>query len=238
MFNRSKKTSAASKAHSQPKTETVAAPSVSAAALEFKDIARLDAFGQRARVDAAAFDEAVRSAERDRSLVTVLERIQAERVALLGELGHQGEIESAARRSVAEGMGVREALEVRARELRATREHLIADRQKKRAAAAQRSAEAGPAIHRALEQLWAAQAEGRRLENLIGGFASARLEWADRLRDMGLSDEEIAAVGVRPTDDDRAGWAAALELNRVQARQLSELLRGGPAAFLPEGSGV
>jgi hypothetical protein len=199
--------------------------------MEFQDIARLEAFGRQARTDALAFDEALRIAERDRSLIPVLEVIQAERLVLLGELGPEGEIESAARRSLSEGVSVREALEARARELREIRERLVAERREKRATAARRAAEAGPAIRRAIDQLWSVQAEASRLESLIAGFSKARSAWAERLRDMGLDDSEIATVGVRPTDRDRAEWVAALEANREQERQLSARLRRGTAAF-------
>ncbi|MGF6904648.1 hypothetical protein P3T22_005937 [Paraburkholderia sp. GAS348] len=236
-----RKARAASKAHHQPRNEHNASPaarekviaaSVSSPALEFQDAARLEAFSQRARVDAAAFDNALRMAANDRSIGGILERIQAERVALLGELGPEGEIESAARRSVAEGLSVREALEARARELRATREQLVADRREKRVDAARLSANAGPAIRRAVEQMWHAQTEARRFEELIAAFPGARLAWVERLRDAGLSEDEIARLDVRPTDADRAEWVVALEASREQERQLSALLRCGAAAFI------
>ncbi|WP_168662258.1 hypothetical protein [Paraburkholderia sp. SG-MS1] len=234
-----RKARAASKAHPQPHNENKASPekaiaeTVGLPALGFQDTASLEAFGQRAHDDALVLHEAMRTAERDRSLIGVLERIRAERLALFEELGVDGEIESAARRSVSEGVSVREALQARAHELRHTRERLLADRQKKRAAAAERSADAAPRMRRAIEQMWNAQTEARRLESLIAGFASAKLARHEELRSIGLDEAQITAIGIRPTDADRAEWVAALEANREQERHLSTLLRRGATAFVP-----
>ncbi|WP_321821478.1 MULTISPECIES: hypothetical protein [unclassified Burkholderia] len=227
MFTKLKKR-VSSKVLAQPQGESnQPAAGVLCPSQEF--LSNMKAFGQQAELDAAAVDEVLRAALLDRSLVGILERIQAEQSALLAESGHGSELEAAARRSVSEGTSVRAALEARSRELHKARKQIIADRREKHAADAR---EAGPAMQRAVEQLWAAQTEARRLENLVSGFAAARLAWVERLRDTGLTEVEIAAIEVRPTDADREQWLVALEACREQERQLPERLRRGAAAFV------
>lgn len=199
-------------------------------------LSNMEAFGQHAAQVVAEIDDVLRAAKLDRSLVGVLERIQAERGALLAEIGHESELEAATRRSVSGGTSVRAALEARARELHEARKQIIADRREKRAADARLSDEAGPAMRCAIEHMWFAQAEVCRLESLIAGFESARQVWVENLRDAGLSGPEIAGIEARPTYADRAGWVAALEANREQARQIDARLKLGPKAFLPQSS--
>lgn len=96
-----------------------------------------------------------------------------------------------------------------------------------------RHAEVQPVLSRCASELLALSQHVKGVEQRIAGARQEREANKARYEKAGLKQNEIEALGVKPTDADLAAWRQDLELSRARCVKLSAFIASGPD--YPEG---
>lgn len=164
----------------------------------------------------------------------VLTRIIWERVALLEMIGPDEELALAKAVAAERGTTIDAALRVRLDDLRGQHESAVFAQNAPRSERRDQKRAAEPLMRAAVEERFRLDQTVLDLRKRIGAFDSARRAFAERMSCMGLTAEEIAGIGLKPTHDELAGWHDQLAVAQARVAEIAAKLAGGAAAFLTE----
>lgn len=195
----------------------------------------------KSRTDSAPDADHVSFAEEEQATPTgsrkytgVLALIVRERIALLELIGADEEFVLAQTAAAERGCTIDQALRERRAELCGLRESSTNARMALMAKRREQMRAAEPFLRAAVEERFRLEEAIRSLEKRIASFDRDRRAFAARMTSAGLTAEEIAGIGVKPTHDELASWRGELAAAQARVAEIAAKLKGGAAAFLPE----